>query len=332
MTGRSIWPVVVVMCLVVVVAGAGWQDSTAANGIFVYALDDAYIHLTIGRTLAEHGVWGVSPREFSSASSSPLWTIILALWCRLFGVSDLAPLALNVLFGCLLIAVSDSLLCRSWAGYAGRSWHRFAFLCALMFAIPMPALILSGMEHLLHTLLAVLFALKAAEYLWPSPDTAKPPMGFFTLAGIAALTVAARYESMALVAPVFLVLAWRRRWSEAVPLGLASLLPVTLFGIYSISNNMPFVPASILVKTIGLAQGIPAWFLYTPLVKAVMRILICPSLLVMMTLGTYSLFRAWREPSAASFRNAGAAGLFVLASLIHADFVGVGWFYRYEAY
>nr|MBP7635383.1 hypothetical protein [Candidatus Ozemobacteraceae bacterium] len=55
-------------------------------------------------------------------------------------------------------------------------------------------------------------------------------------------------------------------------------------------------------------------------------------LLVMMTLGTYSLFRAWREPSAALFRNAGAAGLFVLASLIHADFVGVGWFYRYEAY
>ena len=82
MTGRPIWPVFAVVCLVVVVAGAGWLDSTAANGTFVYTLDDAYIHLTIGRTLAEHGVWGVSPREYSSASSSPLWTILLALWCR----------------------------------------------------------------------------------------------------------------------------------------------------------------------------------------------------------------------------------------------------------
>lgn len=332
MTGRPIWPVFAVVCLVVVVAGAGWLDSTAANGTFVYTLDDAYIHLTIGRTLAEHGVWGVSPREYSSASSSPLWTILLALWCRLFGASDLAPLALNVLFACLLIVVSDSLLCRSWDGHAGRPWHRFAFQCALMFAIPVPALVLSGMEHLLHALLAVLFVLKAAEFLWPSSDSSKPSEGFFALSAIAALTVATRYESMALVAPVFLVLAWRRNWGRAIPLVLASLLPVVLFGIYSLVNGMPFVPASILVKTIGLAQGLPAWLLYTPLVKAAMRILACPPLLVMMTLGFYTLVRASREAPGAPFRGAGAAGMFVLAALIHAEFVGVGWFYRYEAY
>ncbi len=332
MSGRSLWPAIAVVCLVVVVAVAGWFDSTAANGIFVYALDDAYIHLTIGRTLAEHGVWGVSPREFSSASSSPLWTIILALWCRVFGASDLAPLGLNVFFACLLIGVSDSLLRRSWEGYAGRPWRRFAFLCALMFAIPVPALILSGMEHLLHALLAVLFVQKAAEFLWPSSDSSKPSEGFFALSAIAALTVATRYESMALVAPVFLVLAWRRKWNEAIPLVLASLLPVVLFGIYSLSNGMPFVPASILVKTVGLAQGLPAWLLYTPLVKAAMRILVCPPLLVMMTLGVYALVRARRKAAGVPFRFAGAAGIFALASLIHAEFVGVGWFYRYEAY
>jgi len=317
---------------VFVTAFAGWYDSTAANGTFVYALDDAYIHLTIGRTLAEHGIWGVSPREFSSASSSPLWTILLALWCRIFGASDLAPLALNVLFACLLVAVADSLLCDSWDGYAGRPWRRFAFLCALMFAIPAPALILSGMEHLLHALLAVLFILKAAEFLWPGPDSSKPSEGFLTLSAIAALTVATRYESMALVAPVFLVLAWRRKWNFAVPLVLASLLPVVLFGIYSIVNRMPFVPASILVKTVGLAQGLPSWLLYTPLVKAAMRILVCPPLLVMMALGVYTLIRARREGTNESFRFAGAAGMFALSSLIHAEFVGVGWFYRYEAY
>jgi len=351
---------------------AGWLDSTAANGTFVYALDDAYIHLTIGRTLAEHGVWGVSPREFSSASSSPLWTILLALWCRLFGASDLAPLALNAFFACLLIVVSDSRLCRSWPGYAERPWHRFAFLCMLMFAIPMPTLILSGMEHLLHALLAVLFVLKAVGFLWSSNDHAEPTRtrrevgrrrpdgavqpdptrtmwevgrrrpdgavqpdpteGFLALSAIAALTVATRYESMALVAPVLLILAWRRKWNHAIPLALASLLPVVLFGMYSLVNGMPFVPASILVKTVGLTQGVPAWFLFTPLVKAAFQIFVCPPLLIMTALGILAVIRVRREPDVMPLRAAGASGVFAAAAIIHADFAGVGWFYRYEAY
>ena len=54
-----------------------WINAT--HGSFTYALDDAYIHLAIGKNLAEHGIWGVTKYEFSSASSSPLWTLLLAL-------------------------------------------------------------------------------------------------------------------------------------------------------------------------------------------------------------------------------------------------------------
>ena len=48
------------------------------DGHFTYALDDAAIHLSMGDVLAHHGTWGVVPGEFQSASSSPLFTLLLA--------------------------------------------------------------------------------------------------------------------------------------------------------------------------------------------------------------------------------------------------------------
>ena len=60
-----------------------WQSLRLNDGVFTYAQDDPYIHLSIARTLAMHGVWGLSPDEFAGASSSPLWTGLLAAICLL---------------------------------------------------------------------------------------------------------------------------------------------------------------------------------------------------------------------------------------------------------
>ena len=56
-----------------------WLSLARTGGMFVYAQDDPYIHLALARTLADHGVWGIRPTEFASASSSPLWTLLLAV-------------------------------------------------------------------------------------------------------------------------------------------------------------------------------------------------------------------------------------------------------------
>src|SRR5437588_12540650 len=76
------------------------------EGRFTYALDDAYIHMAVARNAAEHGVWGITRYEFSSTSSSPLWTALIALEYRLLGVSDFTPLVLNLLFATLALGAA----------------------------------------------------------------------------------------------------------------------------------------------------------------------------------------------------------------------------------
>ena len=58
----------------------------ASGGALVYWIEDAYIHLAMARNLALHGVFGATPHEFTTSSSSPLWVLLLewggfaALW------------------------------------------------------------------------------------------------------------------------------------------------------------------------------------------------------------------------------------------------------------
>src|SRR3954471_21493604 len=66
-----------------------------SEGHLVYALDDAYIHMAIAKNVALNHVWGVQAGSYSASSSSPLWTLLLAAWFRLFGISDVVPLIVN---------------------------------------------------------------------------------------------------------------------------------------------------------------------------------------------------------------------------------------------
>ena len=57
------------------VVGAAWS---ATDGHLGYALDDAYIHLDLTRHLVHDGTFGLVPGRYESASSSPLWEVVLA--------------------------------------------------------------------------------------------------------------------------------------------------------------------------------------------------------------------------------------------------------------
>lgn len=85
----------------VVLGYLAWSQRTYRLG---FPLDDAWIHQTYARNLAQRGEWALLPGRPSAGSTSPLWTILLAAghalhadpraWAYLLGTAALVATAL----------------------------------------------------------------------------------------------------------------------------------------------------------------------------------------------------------------------------------------------
>jgi len=74
------------------------QSINQNQGHLIYALDDAYIHMAIAKNFAQHGIWGITKYEFTSTSSSLLWTLLISFSYFIFGSNELIPFILNIIF------------------------------------------------------------------------------------------------------------------------------------------------------------------------------------------------------------------------------------------
>ena len=156
------WPLWLALGLLFACVGVAVRAvMVSTGGRFVYALDDAYIHMAMAKNLAQHGVWGCTPFQFSAASSSPLWTALLGVVFFLTGVHDVTPLLLNLLLLALSLGVADAFLRQRSAAPLLRA----ATLVGLVLVFPMPAMALFGMEHVLHLLLTIAFGATAITVL-----------------------------------------------------------------------------------------------------------------------------------------------------------------------
>src|SRR5438105_4121313 len=66
------------------------------NGVFCYPLDDTFIHLAVAKNAALYGNWGVTSSEWVSTSSAPLFTALLTVLFKLFGLSIYFPFLLGI--------------------------------------------------------------------------------------------------------------------------------------------------------------------------------------------------------------------------------------------
>lgn len=294
------------------------------GGEFVYAQDDPYIHLAIARTLAEHGTWGIQPGEFASASSSPLWTLLLAGLWSLGARVVWVPFVVNVLAGVGVLAVA-ALHARE-AGASTRA--ALVYLLAIVLVTPLPALAFIGMEHTLQVLLVLAFVLHAARVL------ANPATPVLAAAMLAALTSAIRYESLFVVGMICVLLVWRGRVRTAVIIGAAAGVPVVLFAIYSVMQGGLILPNSVLMKSGpgrfgSVGQGIAAvlndWV-------AILNLYGRPPQLILtiVVLGALLLSGVKRVGELVRAHLLGLA--FLGTSVLHACLVKLEWFFRYEAY
>lgn len=293
-------------------------DLRQNGGWFVYPLDDAYIHLSVARNLVAHGVWGISPDSFSGASSSPAWTLLLAAAIRLFGTHLAFPLALNLVFGTLLLALA----CRTFQRWAPEvpPLRVFAVLIAIVLITPLPGLSLIGMEGTLQSLSIAALAVFSAEILSSDATSPRIFMAWLIAAFVAA---ASRYETLFFVAAFALVALALRRFVLLLQLAVVTAVPPLLYAIYAVRHGGYALPFSVIVKSHQAhATG--------PLTVSIANLAISPIAPVLMVALITAILR-WRAQPGLD-RTQTLLFLFVGVATLHLLFGPIGWLMRYEAY
>jgi hypothetical protein len=313
------------------------------GGIFMYPLDDTFIHMAVAKTLAFQGNWGIAGHEFESASSSVLYTLLLAGLFKLFGVHVTIPFIINLVAGVFVLVAIQRRLIREGVGGGGQ----LLILAAVIVLTPLPIVVFTGMEHTLQCLFSFLFIFASAEWLEGMGNGSAERVegvgkqegvgripGSVILYGI--LSCAVRYEGLFLAAVVCVLLLFKRKIGTAFLLGFLCALPTLVFGIYSISKGSYFLPNSVLLKSEGAQltlRGIYSFLLNTVLPKLTISLagistVATQHLLILLPLAF--LFFAERLP-----RNSRYIYMLIVltaATFLQVTLASTGWFYRYEAY
>lgn len=242
--GRSryaAWPLLLALAILfaglAVVGAQAWR-----HGAFAYPADDTYIHMAIARNLAQNGTWGVNAGQFAAASSSPLWTLLVAGCFKVCGIHTSIPFILAVICSIALLILIDTVgKLEGWV-----PWVRAAVLVLVIVIMPLLPVCVLGMEHVLHALLTIfVFYLL---WLLPAPRV-KVSMGYvLLLLSAMAFCTGARFEGLFLAMAVAFVLLLDGRWLLAIAVVAASFIPVVLMGIECVRNGWEWIPASVRLK------------------------------------------------------------------------------------
>jgi len=302
------------------------------KGSFIYPVDDTFIHLELANNLANYGVWGINSHEFASASSSLLYTLILSLFTKIFSSGVLLPFAVNVIAGILFLVVINNWLAKQQLSTNAIVWVNLL----LSFFTPLPVLIISGMEHTLQCLFTFLFVFYSCEWIAKSRQDDSSQKFLWRIAIYGMLLTAIRYEGLFLVGVICLVYLYYKKWSAAIKIGAISILPVVVFGLYSVLKRSYFLPNSVLIKSneVPLFGGGIAHFFQTLFVEKLTLstsgiTAMATQRLLLILPAIYLLFL--KQLKSNLYYTIVLVTL-TLATLLHLSLASTGKFYRYEAY
>jgi hypothetical protein len=305
----------------------------AADGHLVYVLDDPAIHRSVAANLVDHGTWGVTPGHFESASSSPLWTLLLAALVAVAPATGAAgPLLINAVAAVAVIAVlgaNQTVLSPS----RRRPGDAAAVTLLVVVALFLPGLTTVGMEHIVHMALVlgaiVLLHRQGLGELgrWPR----WLPYALLALATLARLetTFVAAGLALALLArcrPVWgpgeRACAWRTQARRAALAGAAAAIPLAAVAAATRLGGQGWLPNSILAKSRVENTLTPAYRL------PVERLTADPLVGVLAVGLVVALVAVWRRP----VRFAFPAVVAVVTVAFHVSLARVGWYERYQGY
>jgi hypothetical protein len=286
--------------------------------MFVYPLDDSYIHLAMARTLVLHHVWGIDATGFASASSSPGWTVLLAITDSLIGHHLINGIVLNVIAAIALLFAVDygvKLFVPS-----ATLWFRYLALLVILFCTSLTSLTMIGMEHVAQTMSVLLFVVLGIQVLVLEPELPTPRRTIISLSLIAIFAGAIRYEAVFVTLPLCLFLVLRRRIGMAASVAFCSALAPMAFGLYFRHKSGFWLPFSVMSKASGQPPATVKYFVdqthgFRSLVPAI----------VLIWLLRFRKFHFWDSSQLLLF-------FAFCVTLVHLAVAPTGWLMRYESY
>ena len=204
--------------IAVTVAALEYIALKKTGGHFCYPLDDTFIHMTVSKNLALYGNWGITPTGFVSTSSSPLFTVLLALFFKLFSVNILCRLLSAALVPCCCCWVCNKEL----NNYTSLSvTNKITCIITSIVCGTLPAMTLLGMEHSLQMAFTLFFVHSIASLL---SDTQKNKLWPAVIWAV--LMTATRYENVFFIMAAFVpLLAWQKNSKQPLLLLLPAPCP-----------------------------------------------------------------------------------------------------------
>ncbi|HEX6424342.1 MAG TPA: hypothetical protein VFZ79_12745 [Acidimicrobiales bacterium] len=325
------WGVGSYLVTTLVIVGISWL---VTGRELVFVVDDPAIHLSVAENLVHHGTWGVEPGHFQSASSSPLWTLLLAAWIAVVpGPDVLALLALNVAAGAGVVAVFAAVQRVLWPSRS-RALDAVAVAVLVNVILFLPGLAMTGMEHTLHMALVL-----GAVVLFHRTVLGRPVPGPRWMCHVVlALATLARFETAFVAAGIALALlatqpgvspggvrwlTWARVRGPALAVA-AAVVPLAGFALFNSAMGQGLLPNSVTAKTAVSGEGTASGILTGFLARFGQDALVAALAGVM----AVALIMAGRRLASWSF----PAIVLIVTVVLHAMLARIGWYERYQAY
>lgn len=320
------WPLIAAIVILLGVVSISLVLSIKQNqGHLVYALDDPYIHMAMAKNFAQYGVWGVTKYGFTSSSSSLLWTLFLSAAYFLFGINEVCPLLLNVVFGLSILILVNAVLRQ----YIVNPLLVFGALLSIVLFTPLVSLIFCGQEHTLHLLITLPFVYLSSRVISSEKPSYRDSSSLLMLAPLVTM---ARYEGLFLIVVVVSLLLTRRRPAYAIALVALGILPIPIYGLFSVLKGWCFVPNSVLLKGNMLdfsSLGKIARFFGG---RGFYRLTNNPDMLTLTLVALFILYVHYSKENKVWTEHMTMLIIFIPTVLLHVHFALVGQLYRYEGY
>jgi hypothetical protein len=283
---------------------------------FTYAISASYIHMSIAKYFITDGILSVDGETYSSASSAPLWMMLISPFYKLVG-SELfvyVSALLNVLFQVLSLGIIFKIV----EELTNKKMH---YIYGLLFVLSTPfvTLTLGGAEHSLQIFLIVWFLYYFILYF----NDQENPDHRIKLLLLAPFITFVRYEDFAFIMAMAMLMAlYLKDWKMAISLILSGLIFVAIFAFWSaVILGIDPVPTSIMAKsTVGSDVHFFEKFLGN---------LCQPHIVTLFGLNTAILFLSFKKKNQILFA---LSLVFIVTLITHLLFGKLGWMYRYEAY